>query len=223
MTSNATASHPVIAIDGPAASGKSTVARRLALRLGIAYVNTGEMYRAATWYVLSRGVGCSDAAAIAHTIESAPIETGIRDGLSFIRIGRDMDPGELCAGEVNTAVSCVAAVPAVRRVLVARQRALAAEQPVVMEGRDIGSFVFPSTPFKFYVDASPEIRRKRRFAQGQIDDPGERDRADSSRADAPLMVAGGAEVIDSSHLAIDEVVDEILARIARRGFPVPTP
>ena len=201
----------VIAIDGPAASGKSSVSRRLAKRLGFAYVNSGSMYRAVTWEVLRQGVDTTSAADIADALSGSEIACGIGDdGESFVRINGRIPDEALRDTRVNLHVSLVAAVPLVRDLVSARLRALAADRDVVMEGRDIGSAVFPETPFKFYLDASPEIRRQRREAEGQSDEIEARDKMDSSRKAAPLMVAGDARVLDSSHLTLDGVVDAIL-------------
>lgn len=201
----------VIAIDGPAASGKSSVSRRLAKRLGFAYVNSGSMYRAVTWEVLRQGVDTTSPADVAGALSGSDIACGIGDGGdSFIRINGRIPDEALRDSRVNLHVSLVAAVPAVRDLVSARLRALAENRDVVMEGRDIGSAVFPETPFKFYLDASPEIRRRRRAAEGQSDEIEARDKMDSSRKSAPLMVAGGAVVIDTSHLALDGVVDAVL-------------
>ena len=140
-------SPPVIAIDGPAASGKSSVARALAERLGIDYVNTGTMYRAVTWLALERGVAPDDPGAVARCLEAVTLETGVENGETFFRLdGVDPEP-HLRGEEINRAVSAVAAAPGVREILVMHQRALAESRPVVMEGRDIGSVVFPQTPF----------------------------------------------------------------------------
>src|SRR3954471_3798884 len=147
--------HPrVVAIDGPAASGKSSVARALARRLGFAYVNSGAMYRAVTWRVLERGVDLEDAAAITNAVEDARIECDLHELESRILID-GVDPASHLRDErVNAGVSLVSSVPRVREILVDKMRAYAREQDVVMEGRDIGSAVFPKTPYKFYIDAS---------------------------------------------------------------------
>jgi cytidylate kinase len=211
-------SHRVIAIDGPAASGKSSVARALAQRLGFAYVNSGAMYRAVTWYIMQRGVDPRDSALVAAVAERSKIACLLSGAESQIRID-DHDPAAHLQDEpVNQAVSIVSSVPRVREILVGQMRSFANERDLVMEGRDIGSIVFPHTPFKFYIDASPEVRLQRRAAQGFVDEIGERDRADSSRATAPLVVARDAEVIDTSALSIDGVVDEIVRRLTSQGF-----
>ncbi len=208
----------VIAIDGPAASGKSSVARELAKRLGFVYVNSGAMYRAVTWHVLNRAVDPADLAAVAQLLEDSELECDLDQNESRILIDGN-DPAEhLRDVRVNSGVSLVSSVPRVRELLVAKMRAYAVGHDVVMEGRDIGSIVFPDTPFKFYIDASPEIRSQRRAAQGQTDQIAARDHADSSRQDSPLTVANDAEVIDSSHLSIEGVVDQIVARLRSKGM-----
>lgn len=208
----------VIAIDGPAASGKSSVARELARELQFAYVNSGAMYRAATWYVLDRGVDPRDAVRVAACIESAELVCDL-DGRDSRVLIDGVDPTMHLRDErVNQGVSLVSSVPRVREILVAKMRAYADEHDVVMEGRDIGSVVFPDTPYKFYIDASPEIRSQRRAAQGQTDQIAARDRADSSRTASPLTIAPDAHVIDSSHLSIGGVVAEILRELKANGF-----
>jgi cytidylate kinase len=119
---------------------------------------------------------------------------------------------------VNSEVSRVSTVPEVRNVLVQRMRDYANKHDLVVEGRDIGSVVFSDTPYKFYIDASPEVRAQRRAAQGHRDEIARRDQADSSRAASPLIVAKDAEVLDTSNLTVDQVVDEIVARLKRKGF-----
>ena len=209
----------VIAIDGPAASGKSSVSRRLAKRLGFAYVNSGSMYRAVTWEVLRQGADTTSPTDVANALSGSEIACGIGDdGDSFIRINGRVPDEALRDSSVNQHVSLVAAVPVVRDLVSARLRALAVDRDVVMEGRDIGSAVFLETPFKFYLDASPEIRRRRRTAEGQSDEIEARDKMDSSRKAAPLMVAGNASVIDTSHLTLDGVVDAMLDTLRPLGI-----
>lgn len=209
----------VIAIDGPAASGKSSVARELARRLGFVYVNSGAMYRAITWFVLEHNIDPAGAKAVVDLVESARIHCEIAEHRLRIRID-DVDPTpHLRQDRVNRAVSRVSSVARVREILDAHMRESAAGRDVVVEGRDIGSVVFPATPFKFYIDASPEVRSKRRAAEGLLDEILSRDRADSSRATAPLVIAKDAEFIDSSHLSVDEVVDLVLRRLREKGLP----
>lgn len=205
--------YPAIAIDGPAASGKSTVAKRVAKCLDYTFVNTGAMYRAYTWYMLKKGIDIADAEAIAACVEEAPLSYGTQDCQSIILYeGRELGD-ELVSEAINNAVSAVAAVPAVRTFLVKKQREYRQQTPVVMEGRDIGSVVFPDTPYKFYIDASEEVRAARRMAQGLTDSIAERDKKDSSRKTAPLIIAEGAFVIDSSNMGIDDVVEAVVSRI----------
>jgi len=208
----------VIAIDGPAASGKSSVARQLAHRLGFAFVNSGSMYRAITWEVLRQGADPADPRAVEAALAGAAIVCGLSPASeSFIQINGDIPDQALRDEVVNRSVSPVAAVPAVRAVVSDQLRALASERAVVIEGRDIGSAVFPDTPHKFYLDAPPEIRRKRRAAEGQDDQIEERDKMDSSRLAAPLMRAADAHVVDTSHLSLDGVVDVVLAVLETAG------
>ena len=209
----------VIAIDGPAASGKSSVSRRLAKRLGFAYVNSGSMYRAVTWEVLRQGADTTSPTDVANALSGSEIACGIGDdGDSFIRINVRVPDEALRDSRVNQHVSLVSAVPLVRDLVSARLRALAENRDVVMEGRDIGSAVFPETRFKFYLDASPEIRRRRRTAEGQSDEIEARDKLDSSRKAAPLMVASDAIVIDTSHLTLDGVVAAMLDTLRPLGI-----
>jgi CMP/dCMP kinase len=204
----------VITIDGPAASGKSSVARILAQRLGAIYVNTGNMYRAMTWAVLQTGIDPQDAALVRAAAEPITLESPVVDGQTQVSVnGRPLSLEDLNSDPVNRAVSLVARVPEVRARLVADQRALAALGPLVMEGRDIGSVVFPDSPFKFYIDASEEVRASRRRAQGHQDQVAERDRMDSTRKTSPLVIPEGATVIDNSHLTLEQAVEAVLQRL----------
>lgn len=212
--------HLVIAIDGPAASGKSSVARALARKLRFVYVNTGAMYRAVTWLAIDRGVPFLDIGRIQQLLHFTEVVCGVRDNESTILLdGADPTP-YLVSEQVNAGVSAVASIPEVRRLLVAKQRAFAFQQDVVMEGRDIGSAVFPETPYKFYIDASPEVRARRRAAQGLQDSIATRDKVDSSRRTSPLTIAEDAHVIDSSHLTVEGVVGEIFGRLKQKGLPL---
>ncbi len=218
MNSGAPAYRQVIAIDGPAASGKSSVARELAKRLRFIYVNSGAMYRAVTWYVLNRGIDPTATAEVVKAVEEARFDCRLKGNDSRIFVD-DVDPVEhLRDAEVNDNVSLVSIVPRVRQILVQKMRQYAIDHDVVMEGRDIGSVVFPETPYKFYIDASPQIRTQRRAAQGQLDQIAVRDRVDSSRRDSPLMIAPDAHLIDSSNLSVQGVLDEIIAQLKAKGF-----
>lgn len=210
----------VIAIDGPAASGKSSAAKRVAARLGFAYVNSGSFYRAITWRVLQDKVDTTSEAAVEGALHAEDFKFSFEADHAVLLV-QGQDPDEHLREEaVNQNVSAVSRVPAVRAFLLERLRSLADERDLVMEGRDIGSVVFPGTPYKFYVDASPEVRRQRREAQGHFDEIATRDRIDSSRANAPLVTAKDAKVIDSTHLGIEEVVAEILAHLKSGGLSV---
>ena len=214
--------HVVIAIDGPAASGKSSVARALARRLGYRYVNSGAMYRAVTWLAVSRGVAPDDTGRVLQLLNSASFECGFANGGSTILID-GVDPSPHLTGEaVNAGVSTVAGIPGVRRLLVEKQRSCAQGHDVVMEGRDIGSAVFPGTPYKYYIDASLDVRAARRAKQGLADTIAARDQQDSSRPMSPLIIAEDAHVVDSSHLTIDGVVGEIIGRLRLKGLALPS-
>jgi cytidylate kinase len=210
--------HRVIAIDGPAASGKSSVARQLAKRLDFVYVNSGAMYRAVTWTVLNRGIDPGDKVAIAKLLGEITLGGKLIDGEFHLLIDDGDLTEHLHEDRVNAEVSRVSTVPEVRKLLVQLMRDYAGKHDLVVEGRDIGSVVFPDTPYKFYIDASPEVRSQRRAAQGHRDEIAQRDRADSSRTTSPLVVAKDAEVIDSSHLTVEQVVDEIVKRLSARQF-----
>lgn len=208
----------VIAIDGPAASGKSSVARELARRLSFAFVNSGAMYRAITWHILNREIDLNDAERILRAVDAASIVCDLVDHESRIKID-NVDPADhLRDDAVNKTVSQISAIPEVRRVLTEKMRSLAREHDLVIEGRDIGSVVFPDTPYKFYIDASPEVRNRRRAAEGQHDEIAARDLVDSSRRTSPLVISEDACVIDSSLLTIDGVIAEIIRQLKLKGF-----
>ena len=211
----------VIAIDGPAASGKSSVARALARRLNLLYVNSGAMYRAVTWLVVSRDVSAADAARVLSLLDHTRFECTVVGKESAILVDGTNPEPHLTDPAVNANVSAIAAIPEVRRILVEKQRAFASSHDLVMEGRDIGSVVFPETPFKFYIDASPEVRAARRARQGLADAITERDKFDSTRRTSPLVIAEDAHVIESSHLTIDGVVGEIIGRLKLKGLQLP--
>ena len=210
----------VVAIDGPAASGKSSVARDLARRLGFIYVNSGAIYRAITWHLLNRDLSVDDTKLIAQALESAAITCRLLDGESRILVN-DVDPADYLRDDrVNESVANVSRLPLVRQIVGQKLHECAREHDVVVEGRDIGSVVFRETPFKFYVDASPEVRRRRRAAQGERDAITLRDQADSSRPVSPLVRAEDAYIIDTSHLTVEKVVCEILDRLKEIGLQV---
>lgn len=222
MSAPADSTRRVVAIDGPAASGKSSVARALARKLRFVYVNSGAMYRAVTWFVLDRGINPRDQGAIATAVERARIECDLHDESSRLFIDGTDPETHLRDVRVNDGVSMISSVPRVREILVEKMRSYARDHDLVMEGRDIGSVVFPDTPYKFYIDASPEIRSQRRAAEGQADQIAARDRADSSRSASPLTVAADAQVIDSSELTIEQVVQQIVEQLQAQGFSAAT-
>ncbi|HUV19666.1 MAG TPA: (d)CMP kinase [Ilumatobacteraceae bacterium] len=212
-TAAADVSPVIVAIDGPAGAGKSTVGRAVAARLGLQYLDTGAMYRAVTFAALRRGIDPaeeSDVASLAAAIDMT------LDGSAVIVDGVDATV-EIRGREVTAAVSAVAANSRVRSELVRRQRSWVAEHGGgVVEGRDIGSVVFPDATLKLYVTASPRVRAERRVAEigGNVDDVEasiiERDRKDSTRADSPLMESSDAIVVDTTGSSVDEVVDHVL-------------
>ncbi len=212
----------IIAIDGPAGAGKSTVARAVARRLGYLFINTGAMYRAVAWKVLWKGVPLDDAGAIGRLASESLIElTGEVDSMRLLLDGRDITD-EVATPWFGQAASIVSTVSAVRRALVARQQQMGREGGVVMEGRDIGTQVFPNAEVKIYLDASPEARAQRRYdedlardiAVASLEEMKEeierRDHRDKTRADSPLTQAEDAVYIDSSAMTVDEVVERIL-------------
>ena len=215
----------VIAIDGPAASGKSTVAAGLAERLRIPYINTGSMYRAITLAAMRRGVSAANCteAALAPVLERLQLDYVRNDAGHFVlRMDGHETDAALRSAEVAALVSPVAVLPNVRAWLRERQRALAAAGRLVMEGRDIGTEIFPDARFKFFLTATPEERARRRLAQSGENFDGatlesvaaaiaERDRIDSTRTVAPLRPAADAVLVDSTGLEVDEVVN-LLAR-----------
>ena len=210
----------VIAIDGPAASGKSTVARQLAQTLGFSFVNSGAMYRAVAWLAHLRKLNPSDDVVVSKQLGTVSFEFGIANKESFILIDGEKPDQHLKEEVVNRTVSAISAIPQIRAFLLPHLRGFARLDNIVMEGRDIGSTVFPETPFKFYIDAAPEVRARRRAAQGLKDNLAHRDRADSSRRSSPLVIADDAEVIDSSSLSIAGVIDEVLAKLSQKGLAV---
>jgi cytidylate kinase len=208
----------VIAIDGPAGAGKSTVARALASRLGLEYLDTGAMYRAVTHLAHVRGIDVHDADAVAALARDADL---VVDTSGVVIDGIDAT-GPIRSAAVTADVSAVAANPQVRAEMRARQRAWGVDRGGgVIEGRDIGSVVFPDAVLKLYLTASPRIRAERRVAEagGDVDEIersiAERDHKDSTRADSPLREADGSQVVDTSGLGIDEVLDVIDGLLGR--------
>jgi cytidylate kinase len=216
---NSVANNIAVAIDGPAASGKSTVAKTLAKRMGLIMVNTGAMYRAVAWATIRDSVNPDDASAVIEMLANVNFSCGVEEGVSTILVDGFYPGDELRQDGVNQRVSRVAAIPEVRNLLVAKQRDYLDLGSVVMEGRDIGSVVFPDTPFKIYIDASEEVRLARRSAEGLDDAVTQRDAEDSKRKTSPLIVADGALVIDSSEMSINDVVAAVIEVLRDRGAP----
>jgi cytidylate kinase len=220
----------IIAIDGPAASGKSTVARAVATRLGFDYLDTGAMYRAVAAEALRRGLATNDAAALTELAAGLTLTFEHEDGSALstrvLSDGRDVT-AEIRTPAVDTAVSPVSAVPGVREAMVRVQRALAAHADCVVEGRDIGTVVFPEAEVKVYLSASPEERARRRAidmersghdltASAVKERLERRDTADSSRQVSPLAVAADAVELDTTGLTVGEVVERIAAMAEAR-------
>ena len=202
----------IIAIDGPAASGKSSVARALARKLGFLFVSSGHFYRAITWIAKQHSLAFSDTSQISIL---SGLQSRIIDGTVHLFFEEKDLAEHLSDPAVNTLVSQIAAMPAVRSFVFQALRALAKNYHLVIEGRDIGSIVFPETPWKFYLDASPEERARRRTKEGTLDAIEQRDQQDTTRSLAPLVIPQGAIVIDTTKLSIEEVVEKILTHIKK--------
>jgi cytidylate kinase len=215
----------IVAIDGPAGAGKSTVAREVARRLGAAYLDTGAMYRALTWLALRRGIAPSDGEALAALAREHPVEIEPTDDGDRVRIaGRDVT-NAIRSPEVAAEVSQVSAHAGVREQMVATQRALMSRGDWVSDGRDVGSTVRPDADLKVFLTATPRERARRRRAElaargvhldheRVLEDVLRRDELDSTRPASPLRVADGAVVVDSSGMEADEVADRVMGMIA---------
>jgi cytidylate kinase len=212
----------IIAIDGGAASGKSSSSRILAERFNLLHVDTGSFYRHITYELLRRNVPHSDHAAIVAAVADLKFSTQLNGRSAQMLIGGTPAGDEIRGQKVNEHVSHYAAIPEVRSALLAYQRGqvqVATEhgfRGLVMEGRDIGSVIFPNADFRFFLHADPVERAKRRAAEGRQDSVAERDRLDASRKTAPLVVPQGAIDIDSTHLTLEQVVDKMAAMIATK-------
>jgi cytidylate kinase len=218
----------VVALDGPAGTGKSTVAQRLAGRLGVHYLDTGAMYRAATVAVLQAGVDPADPDAVIPVVAASRIEVSLDPAAQRTLLDGVDVTGQIRSPQATAAVSAVSAIGLVRELLVDQQRKLIRRGPVVAEGRDIGSVVWPDAELKVYLTAREEVRARRRAGQlGEEDLAGiaesmrRRDDFDSQRAVSPLRRPDGAVEVDTSDLSIDEVVG-LLAGLAQRAMPVTT-
>ena len=203
----------VITLDGTSASGKSTNAKLVAKALGYSYVDTGAMYRSLAWYCLKNAVDIKDKKAIASICRRWNTELKNEEGNIRLYIDGYFPAKEIRTAETSAIVPIVAAVPSVRTWMKAKQRQCVEFGNLVMEGRDIGSNVFPDTDFKFYLDASLDERSKRRIADGVNENLAARDKQDSQRANAPLMIPLGAKVINNSEMTAEETSSLIIKEI----------
>jgi cytidylate kinase len=217
----------VITIDGPAGAGKSTVAQKLAERLGLFYLDSGATYRAAALKVLKAGVSLDDEPAVAKLAGEADIRITTDGGQPCVLLDGEDVTARIRTAEVTLAAAKVSRLAEVRRKLIALQRGLASRPGVVMEGRDIGTVVFPHAPLKIFLKADPEERARRRLEQdvkeGRVStleqtacEIGRRDQLDAERKISPLVAAADACEIDSTHLTAEQVVDRILELVRER-------
>lgn len=211
----------VIAMDGPSGSGKSSVSKGVARALDLRYLDTGAMYRAVTWWMLREGVPVEDPAAVAARAGEPELRCGTDPGAPTISVDGEDVSGPIRTAEVTGAVSAVAAVPEVRRRLVALQREIIGAGGIVVEGRDIGTVVAPGAPVKIYLTASPEARARRRSRElagatvaATQADLARRDKLDSTRTTDPLARADDAVEVDTTQLTLPEVITEVV-RIAK--------
>ena len=211
----------IIAIDGTSASGKSTNAKRVAKALDFIYVDTGAMYRTLAWYCLKQGIDVHDAKKVIAVLKKWKTELKCVDGEVRMLADSYYPEKEIRTAETSAAVPHVAAIPKVREWMKVTQRDCAKFGNLVMEGRDIGSHIFPETEFKFYLDASIEERSKRRIADGVREDLAARDQRDSQRSAAPLGVALGAMVINNSGQTPEQtskiIIDRVRTKLAGGG------
>ena len=215
-----------IAIDGPSASGKSTVSKGVARELGFIYADSGALYRGVTWQALRKGVDTKNAEAVVEAMHHAEWDFFVQDGAAIFSVDGDVPVQQLREKEVREAVADVAAIPAVRKFVVENLQSLASFGSLVMEGRDIGTVVFPDSPYKFYLDADAEERAMRRYrelvAAGEDEKAHEvmeslkrRDKIDSTRKIDPLVVAPGAHVIDSTSMTLEDVIRTVVDKVGR--------
>ena len=210
------ANNIVIAIDGTSASGKSTNAKLVARALGYVYVDTGAMYRTLAWHCLGQRIDVQDSKAVAAACRKWKTSLNCVDAQVRLLVAGYYPVKEIRTAETSAAVPLVAAVPKVREWMKKRQRECLQFGNLVMEGRDIGTNVFPETDFKYYLDARLEERSRRRAAEGVRENLAARDQRDSQRAAAPLMIALGAKVIDNSRMTAEETSRRIIEDIRKR-------
>ena len=209
--------HPiVIAIDGTSASGKSTNAKLVAKALGFVYVDTGAMYRTLAWHCLGHRIDVLDARGVAAACRKWKTSLECEEAQVHLKVDGYYPAQEIRTAEVSAAVPHVAAVPKVREWMKLKQRECIRFGDLVMEGRDIGTNVFPETDFKYYLDARLEERSRRRAAEGVQENLAARDLRDSQRATAPLMIALGAKVINNSNLTAEQTSSQIISDIKQR-------
>ncbi len=217
----------IIAIDGPAASGKSTAAQRLALRLGYIYLDTGAMYRACALQAQISGVSLEDEDAVAAMLKDIDVRIETSGEKNVILLGEKDVSEDIRANAISKLSSDISALPAVRYRMVELQRQMGAKGGVILDGRDIGTFVFPDADIKFFLTASPEIRARRRWLELQkkginkeydevLRELEERDRNDAGRALAPLSIAEDAIVIDTGDMSVEEQVDTLHSLVLAR-------
>lgn len=212
MTKNAI----VITIDGPSASGKGTCGRYLARKLGFQFVDTGAMYRTLTWHCLKHGVDITDPARVIAAVRGWKAELKAENGEVRLLVDGYHPAQEIRSDEISNTVAKVSPVAGVRVWMVRTQRECLAFGDLVMDGRDVGTHVFPETPFKFFLTASEEVRARRRKAEGSKDNTAERDRRDAVRAVAPLEPARDAVLIDNSHESPAVTAEFMLAHFTSR-------
>jgi cytidylate kinase len=219
--------HLIIAIDGPAGTGKSTVAKLLAARLGCLYLDTGALYRAVAWKVSAAGINPSNRAAIERILSTSEVSIELRDGRTHVVMDGREPSQEMRTPEISQMASLISAIPAVRDWLLPVQRKAGAKDSVVAEGRDIGTRIFPQADVKFFLDADLDVRAARRYRELAAGGVGvsleqtrqevqARDERDRSRDIAPLRPAEDAYVIDTSALDVDQVLDRMMAVIAAK-------
>ncbi len=213
-----------IAIDGPSASGKSSVSKGVAAALGFIYVDSGALYRGVTWQAIRKGVNVKDAAAVLECMHNTDWDFFVQEGAAVFSVDGDVPVQELREKEVREAVAHVASVPEIREFVVESLQSLINFGSLVMEGRDIGTVVFPDSPYKFYLDADPEERAMRRYrelvtagedekAHEVMESLKKRDQIDATRKADPLKVAEGAQRIDSTSMTLEDVIQTVMDKV----------